>query len=103
MSAKSNKAPMPGAGILCVIVGALCLLVGGLMLISGLVDSANPHVNSAGEVPGGLALLLSSILWFAIAQGLSLLARIARNTSQTAAPSIDPAQQPIADATRPKA
>ena len=103
MSAKSNKAPMPGAGILCVIVGALCLLVGGLLLIGGLVDSANPHVNSAGEVPGGLALLLSSILWFAIAQGLSLLAQIACNTSQTAAPSTGSAQQPIADATRPKA
>ena len=94
MSSQTHKVPMPGIGMICVAIGVISLLLGGFLFVGGLYDSANPHVNSAGEVQGGLALLLSSVLWFAIARGLTLLAQIAHNTSDQEIARMSVAEQP---------
>ena len=80
MNTQTHKVPTPTIARVCVAIGVICILLGSVLLVAGMVDSATPNVNSAGEIPGGLALLLSSILWFAIARGLALLAEIALNT-----------------------
>ncbi len=80
-----TKAPMPPAGVLCVVAGIL-VIIGGVLMVAQVVSSSG----SDAAMALALATLLSSIIWFAMARALALLAQIAHNTRRVASPSTKP-------------
>lgn len=70
-----NQASYPVAAVLCNVIGIL-VIIGGVIMISEVARTSGSDAGMAF----GFATLFSSILWFAIASGLSLLSKIEFNT-----------------------
>lgn len=68
----------PGAANACQCVGTLSVIVGPLLIIAGFSDLRAPDVGSG--IATGLAILISSIFWFALARVIILLAHVEHNT-----------------------
>ena len=68
----------PGIAIACWAIGVLALLVGGFLSALAMLSPRDPDTMSVVVV--GFSLLYSSVIWFAFATALTLLARIEHNT-----------------------
>lgn len=79
-AAESDFRP-PKLVAFCQGIGAVAAVIGGIILVAGIVTAFDPHVTGQGEAfTFGTGLLLAGLLWFAIAEVIQLLARIAHNT-----------------------
>ena len=66
---------------ICRVIGGFVLLIGGGMTIFAIVNIFDPATGKDSFFATSIAILLSSLLWFAIAQVIESLARIAHNTT----------------------
>lgn len=70
----------PLVGGICQILAALSAVAGGAMIVFAIFTPAAP--GELSFVLTAVGLILSSVLWFAIARVIILLAKIAHNTRE---------------------
>lgn len=67
-------------GMFCRIIGGFSLVIGGIMTLFGAAQLGRPAPDAASFLLVSCTLLISSIFWFAMGRGITLLSEIERNT-----------------------